>query len=657
MTAELAQLRTSTAWKITAPLRASGDTLRRLLSIGRRVHFAISSRGGIIATSKAIASIVRREGPGGLKNRIIRATGRGAMRPEAEIAYSSWIERFDTYAADALARTAGQIDALRVRPTFSFVVPAYNSPPGVMKEMVDSVLAQTYPNWELCIADDASTDVAAKEALLAQSKRDPRIKVVFRTENGHISAASNSALALATGDYVALLDHDDTIPSHALFVVAHYINAHPDAKMFYSDEDKITEDGQRFAPYFKPDWNVELIRGQNFFSHLGVYLRDLIESVGGFRETFEGAQDYDLMLRCVDAVPDTPPVHIPHVLYHWRVVAGSTAGGSEAKPYAFAAAMRALKEHLARRGIAGEVVESAPGSGYSKVVYAVPDPAPLVSIIIPTRDGLALLSHCVSSVLERTAYLNFEIVIVDNGSADPATLEYFGTISNLPNVRILRDDSPFNYSALNNRAVADAQGDLVCLMNNDIEAIHPEWLTEMVGIAMQEDVGAVGARLWYPDDRLQHGGVILGIGGIAGHAHHLLKPEESGYFSRAVLAQDLSAVTAACLLIRTALYKAVNGLDEQLAVAFNDVDFCIRVRQAGYRNVWTPHAQLYHHESATRGSDLSPGKRERFASEVMFMQNRWGAILQNDPAYNQNLSLFGNDHCFAIAAAPRIRLP
>jgi len=656
-TAELAQLRTSNSWKITTPLRVGGGAARRLLSVGRRVHFAVSSRGGALATSKALVSIVRREGVKGLKTRLVRATGHGSARPESEIAYQRWIEQFDTYSDDALARVRSYIDTMPQRPTFSFVVPTYNTSPALLKEMVDSVLAQIYPHWELCIADDASTDAATKNALAAQAKRDARIKVVYRNENGHISAASNSALALASGEFVVLLDHDDAIPRHALFVVAEYVNRHPDAQLFYSDEDKISEDGTRFGPYFKPDWNVELIRSQNFFSHLGVYRRDLIERVGGFREAFEGAQDYDLMLRCVDAARDTPPVHIPHVLYHWRVVAGSTAGGSDAKPYAFIAAMRSLSEHLARRGVSGEVVESTPNSGYTKIDYAVPDPAPLVSIVIPTRDGRALLSNCITSLLDITAYKNFEIIIVDNGSTEPATFEYFESISNLPNVRILRDDSPFNYSALNNRAVEIAQGEFICLMNNDIEAIHPEWLTEMVGIGLQPDVGAVGARLWYPDDRLQHGGVILGIGGVAGHAHHLLKPEESGYFSRAVLAQDLSAVTAACLLVRTRVYREVGGLDEQLAVAFNDVDFCIRVRDAGYRNVWTPYAQLYHHESATRGSDLSPGKRERFAREVMFMQDRWGDTLLNDPAYNPNLSLVGNDRCFATALAPRIDLP
>lgn len=650
---EIDQLRGSTSWRLTHPVRRGLDIVRMGRKLAARLRRAVSDRGGYRPACRGAYLIYRSEGVTGLIKRVQRLRSPGAVAQDVEISYAEWIEKFDTIDEKVRARLAQENASLARTPLISILVPTFNTSPILLQKMFASVQRQIYQNWELCIADDASTDSATKEELARIAALDRRVKVELRDRNGHISAASNSALKLAQGEFIALLDHDDELAEHALLVVVRYINAYPHAKLFYSDEDKLDLNGERVTPYFKPDWNIHLIRSQNYFSHLGIYNAEIVSRVGGFRLGFEGSQDHDLMLRCADEAGDENIVHIPHVLYHWRMVESSTALDGGVKPYAQNAAMRAVQDHLTRRKIAGTVRESEAYGGYLRTLYDLPSVPPRVTIVIPTRDGVGLLRQCIESIFAHTNYSNFEIIIVDNGSVLPATLDYFSSVSKMENVSVLRYDAPFNYSALNNFAVAQANGEFICLMNNDIEAIRDDWLTEMVGIALQPAVGAVGARLWYPDDRLQHGGVVLGIGGVAGHMHHMLTKSEQGYFSRGVLAQDVSAVTAACLVIRKAVYDEVGGLDETLAVAFNDVDFCIRVRDAGYRNVWTPHAELYHYESATRGSDLTPAKRTRFESEVNFMLKRWGTSLQHDPAYNVNLSLVGSNRCFAIAAEPR----
>lgn len=538
------------------------------------------------------------------------------------------------------------------KPLISVVMPCYNPKPEWLKEAIESVRRQLYPHWELCIADDASTDPAIRPILEDYSRRDARIKVVFRTLNGYISAASNSALALATGEYVALLDHDDLLAEHALFWVAEAINRQPNAGLIYSDEDKVSESGQRSNPYFKCDWNYDLFLSHNMICHLGVYKAGLLRDIGGFREGFEGSQDYDLALRCIEQLDASQIIHIPRVLYHWRMHKNSTAQISDAKPYAYVAAERALNEHLARKGVSAQVERHPEINGCYRVRYALPEPAPLVTLIIPTRNGLHLIRQCLSSILEKTDYPHYEILVVDNGSDDPQTLAYFDSVVSDPRLRILRDDRPFNFSTLNNRAVQAARGELVGLINNDIEVINPQWLTEMVSIALQPRVGCVGARLWYPNNTLQHGGVVLGLGGVAGHSHKHLPKKHPGYFGRAVLQQSFSAVTAACLVIRRSIFLEVGGMEESLKIAFGDVDFCLRVREAGYRNVWTPFAELYHHESATRGFEDTPEKKARFAGETQYLQDRWGRLLLSDPAYSPNLTLDRED--FSYSCPPRV---
>jgi GT2 family glycosyltransferase len=379
-------------------------------------------------------------------------------------------------------------------------------------------------------------------------------------------------------------------------------------------------------------------------SHLGVYRRDLVVSLGGFRLGFEGAQDHDLALRSVAAVSRDEIVHIPRILYHWRAIDGSTAVSSAAKPTAVTAAQRVVTEHVRGFDIGATVEPAAEAPMFLRVRHSLPTSAPLTSIVICTRDHASLLRTAIDSICSKTTYPNYEIVVLDNGSRDPATLTYLDSISAQPGIKVIRDDSPFNYSRLNNTAVTHTRGQVLCLLNDDIEVLTTDWLEEMVSFAAQPDVGAVGARLWYPDGTLQHGGVIIGAGGVAGHAHPRLPKGETGYFCRAVLQQELSAVTGACLVVRRDVFEEVGGLDEQIAVAFNDVDLCLRIRAAGYRNIWTPFAELIHHESASRGYEDNPEKLARFQREIRFMQDRWGAALGSDPHYNPNLSMRSGDY-------------
>ena len=566
--------------------------------------------------------------------------------------YAQWIAKHDTITDARRQAMEDEIASWAARPVISVAMPVYNPPISLLRAALDSVLAQIYPQWELCIADDASTDPDVRQVLEEYSQRDARIHVVHRPHNGHIVAASNSALAIARGDFVALLDQDDLLPAHALFEVARVIRARPNVGVIYSDEDKINEDGKRFGPHFKSDYNYELLLGQNMVSHLGVYRRTLLEEIGGFRAGMEGSQDHDLVLRCIERLAPAQVIHIPKVLYHWRMHASSTAASVDNKPYALTAGIRAVNEHLARTCPGATAEAHSEAKNYYRIVFPLPDPAPGVSIIIPTRNAYPLLHLCLGTLFEKTRYPNFEVVVVDNGSDDPALLDYLEGLKQAGKIIVLRDNGPFNFSALNNRAVARCIREYVLLLNNDVEIIEPDWLTEMVSVAARPGVGAVGARLWYPNKTLQHAGVIVGLGGVAGHAHLGLAPGNPGYLGRAVLLQSFTAVTAACLLVKRAIFDEVGGLDEHnLPVAFNDVDFCLKITQAGYRNIWTPHAQLIHHESASRGSDVAPDKQERFVSEVRFMEKKWGDRLFRDPAFNINLSL--SDPNFGLGDAPR----
>lgn len=606
----------------------------------------VQIRGGVLPVARRVIDVMRREGFGGLRSLMYRAVNAGD--------YGSWVNRFDTIDEGARSVLRTKSAALTDRPLISIVVPVFNTPADYLRAMIESVRAQIYQEWELCVCDDASTLSHVTTILNEYRTLDARIRVVRRASNGHICSASNDALAIATGRFIALLDHDDCLPEHALYMVAHYLQLHPSARMLYSDEDKLTPSGERVEPYFKSDWDPVLMLGQNMFSHLGVFETALVREVGGFRMGFEGSQDHDLVLRCSERVGVDGIIHIPHVLYHWRSTAQSTARDVSVKPYVREATVRAVREHLERAGRQAAVEPLSENSSMLSVKLAVPQPEPLVSIIIPTRDKPDLLAKCVSSLRERTNYQNFEILIVDNGSTDPRALTLLADYAKIPNVVVFRVDAPFNYSALNNEAAARARGSLLCLLNNDVEVIDRNWLSVLCGYALQSGVGAVGAALWYPNDTLQHGGVVLAGDAIAGHMHHLLHRGGAGYFGRAVLAQQVSAVSAACLLVRHDLFDAVGGLDaENLTVAYNDVDFCLKLHAAGYRNVYVPYANLYHHESASRGNDASGERALRLAREAHWMQSKWGDALSSDAFYNPNLALAGGKF-FSLALPPRI---
>ncbi|WP_214473503.1 glycosyltransferase [Mesorhizobium sp. dw_380] len=567
--------------------------------------------------------------------------------------YTSWISQYDALSDHDIGAVKSLIRSLPDKPLISIVMPVYNTSECFLREAIESVLAQHYEHWELCIADDASTDGSTVGILREYAERDSRIKLIFRPENGHISRASNSAISLCTGKWIAFLDHDDTLAPHALVCVAKALADYPDARLLYSDEDKINENGERCDPYFKSDWNLDLFRSHNLITHLGVYFAQTIRDIGGCRPGFEGAQDYDLALRFTEVIKPEQIVHIPHVLYHWRSHAGSTAKTSDSKPYAMLAGERALNEHLKR--VEPNGVAKLVGFGFS-TRYSIATPLPLVSVIIPTRDAHQLVRTCVDSITKLTTYRNFEIILIDNGSTDPDALQYFSQLSRDGVARVIRDDGPFNFSRLNNAAVEIAAGEVIALLNNDIEVIAPDWLTEMVEHALRPGIGAVGARLLYPNGTLQHGGIVMGLGGLAAHAHHGFDRWSPGYIGRAALSQNFAAVTGACLVVTKANYALVDGLNEtDLAVAYNDVDFCLRLREAGLRNIWVPGAELFHHESATRGYEETPEKLERFAREQAYMLKRWPEIIAHDPYYSLNLTLDRGD--FSIAFPPRAAKP
>ena len=416
-----------------------------------------------------------------------------------------------------------------------------------------------------------------------------------------------------------------------------YLNKHKELDIIYSDEDKIDEHGNRREPFFKPDWSSDLLLSQNYTCHLSVYRKTLIDKINGVRAGTEGAQDYDLILRATEQTDKIQ--HIPHVLYHWRAVSGSTALGAQEKDYAYRKAVEVLNDAVARRNLSAEVLETGLGA-YHRIRYDLPTPVPSVSVIIPTKDRIDLLSVCLNGLLEKTRYENFEILVVDNNSLEARTFEYFEMIEQNEKVRVLKFPGEFNFSAINNFAAAEATGEILILLNNDIEVISEGWLRELVSHAIRPGVGAVGCRLYYPDDHVQHDGIVVGMGGVAGYAHPRLKREHSGDFGRSKIIRNCSAVTAAALAVRKSIYNEVGGLDaDNLAVAFNDVDFCLRVGEAGYQNLYTPFAELYHHESVSRGLDSEPSKAARFEREATYMKNRWLHLIKNDPFYNPNLSL------------------
>ena len=555
------------------------------------------------------------------------------MEPE-EVPYGPWFEKHKP-SAEELERQRKK--KWKNPPLISVAVPAYRTPPGFLEQMILSVKEQTYPHWELCIVNASRGEDGMEQVLGRYAGGDERIRVKNLEENLGIAGNTNEALEMARGEFVGLLDHDDLLAPQALFRIAEALTADPQADAVYTDEDKVTTDlSEHFQPHFKPDFNLDLLRSNNYITHFFVVRTRLAREAGGFRREFDGAQDYDFIFRCTEEAKKV--LHVPEVLYHWRTHKASTADNPASKMYAFEAGKRAIEAHLARCGQEG-TVSLRKDLGFYRVEYPVQG-EPLVSILIPNRDQKETLEKCLNSIWEKSTYKNYEILIVENNSSSPEIFNYYREIEKRPGVQILTWKEGFNYSAINNFGEKSAAGDYLLFLNNDVEVINPRWIEELLGNCQRKEVGIVGAKLYYPDDTIQHAGTVIGIGGIAGHAFLNMPRSRTGYLHKASLQMDLSAVTAACMMMKRQVFEQLGGFEERLSVAFNDVDLCLRTVQAGYLVVYNPEVELYHYESKSRGAEDSEEKVRRFQEEIEFMRCRWMDLLKKgDPYYNRNLTL------------------
>jgi GT2 family glycosyltransferase len=555
--------------------------------------------------------------------------------------YDRWIEEFETRNPRVIEL---KMRTFKANPLISIVMPVYRTPPGILTKAILSVTAQSYKNWELCIADDASESADVQKILERYAEQDSRIKVKFLKSRSGIALCSNAALDLASGEFIALLDHDDELAEDALFYVVEALNRHPELDVLYSDEDKIDEHGRRYDPFFKPDWSPDLILSENYIAHLLVCRRELLLQTGAFRSGFDGSQDHDLVLRLTEKSDRI--FHLPRILYHWRATASSTASISTQKSYAAEAARRAIEEHLQRRAVSGKVV---PGSfpGRWRVRYALGD-EPAVSVIIASGGKIDILRENLESLFSKTEYRNVEVIVIDNSKKD--RIEQLVTAWPSP-ARPLRyidwRDQQFNYAVINNEAARRSNSPILLFLNDDTSVISGGWLTAMVEMVVRPEVGAVGAKLLYPDGRIQHAGVVMGLFGNCGHAFKGLEGDAHHYFDFPDVIRNVSAVTGACLMTRADVFHEVGGFDEiNFAVAFNDVDLCLKIREKGYRVVYTPHALLYHREAFSKTTkDLFPDSKE-----VRAMQAKWKAVIQADPYYNQNLTRSAEDYSLARKA-------
>lgn len=532
-------------------------------------------------------------------------------------------------------------------PKISIICPIWNTPENFLTEMIESVANQTYYNWELCLSDGNSENENIRKILNNYKNNDKRIKVKFLDKNLGISGNSNEALSLATGDYIGLLDHDDTLAHFALFEAVKAINENPDADFIYSDEDKLSEDGKRrFSPHFKPDFSPDTLRSYNYICHLSIFKKELLNNAGFFKEGYEGSQDYDLILRASEKAKNI--IHIPKILYHWRISKNSTALWMDNKTYAFDSAKKALKDHLNRIGLNGKADDGLSKGSY-KITYNI-NKGLLVSVIIPNKDHEEDLKRCIYSIMEKSTYKNFEIIVVENNSESESISKFYDSLtSKYCNIKIIKWNKPFNYSSVNNYAVEFAKGDILLFLNNDTEVINNGWMERMLEHVQRKDVGAAGAKLYYPNNTVQHGGVIIGILDVAGHSHKGFSRNSCGYINRLCVVQNLSAVTGACLMVRKEVFKEAGGFDENFILAYGDVDLCLKIRAKGYLIIWTPFSELYHYESITRGYEDTPEKRERINGEIKLFYNKWHDIFKKgDPYYNINLTKNKEDFSIAV---------
>lgn len=560
---------------------------------------------------------------------------------DTEEVYNVWRKKYIPNARKLKKQRAEKLD---YEPCISIIVPTYKTPEKFLKEMIDSVRNQSYENWELCIGDGSVTEDTVKNVVESYQKKDKRIKMLCLSENLGIAGNTNAALSIATGDYIALLDHDDILAPDALYEVVKWMNEHykDETDVIYTDEDKVSFDlKDYFEPHFKSDYNLDLIRSNNYICHLFVAGKSIVDQVGGFRKEYDGSQDYDFILRCIEQSKHVE--HVPKVLYHWRCHPGSTAANQESKMYCYEAGKRAIEDHLKRMGEDDCQVVMTEHLGFYHVIYPIREQKK-VSIIIPNKDQKEILERCIESIIQKTDYKNYEIIIVENNSTTNEIFEYYKTIEQRENIRVVIWKDKFNYSAINNFGVRYANGEYLLFLNNDIEVIRENWLSEMLANVQRKEVGIVGAKLLYPDNMVQHAGVIIGMGGIAGHPLSRHPADDCGYFARGIIQQNLNAVTAACMLTKKEVYEKVNGFEEKLAVAFNDIDLCLKVRKAGYLIVYDSEALLYHHESISRGKEDTLEKRNRFEGEVDYMAKKWKDVLEKgDEYYNPNLSLLSGN--------------
>ncbi len=531
-------------------------------------------------------------------------------------------------------------------PLISILVPLYNTPENYLNEMIASVQGQTYLNWQLCLADGSDEEHSFVGEIVKQAqKTDSRIVYKKLEQNLGISDNTNACIELATGEYISLFDHDDLLHPSALYYVVKAINDQ-NADFIYTDEVTFHDDNVKnlVNAHYKPDFSPDTLRSYNYICHLTTFKKSLLKKTGAFRAECDGSQDYDLILRLTEQAENI--VHVPQILYFWRGHSNSTAQDIKSKPYIVNAAHKALSDHLKRQGLNGRVEDALIPSTY-RIKYDIQG-EPLISIVIANKDQRKLLKKCISSIIERSSYRNFEIVIVENNSTQKETFEFYDEIqAQEANVRVVYWKDKFNYSLINNFGVENSKGEYVLLLNNDIEVISRDWLQEMLMFAQRADVGAVGAMLYYPDDTIQHAGVVVGIGGVAGHSHKNFPRGSYGYMSRGAIAQNYSAVTFACVMMPKKVFEQVGGIDGKFEVAFNDVDMCLRIREQGYLVVFTPYAELYHYESKSRGDEDTPEKVKRFNSEIDRFKNRWGQVLEKgDPYYNPHLTLHYEDFSF-----------
>lgn len=642
------------------PIRSSGEAADGVIEAGFQIRFPANAArsfrlrftsGGQVRTFqstvsragkhtvrlslwKRVAAYLRREGWGNtVKRAICQLTGFNRRTD-----YPSWFKRHQPSRRELERQRR---EAFEDPVVFSIVVPLYRTKEAYLKELLDSVLAQTYPHWELCLADGSGPEASLESAVRRLAGGETRIRYRLLPQNLGIAENTNAAINMATGDFVALADHDDRLAPNALYECAKALQRHKNAEVLYTDEDKIDMSGKtHFEPNFKPDFNPDYLRSLNYICHMFVAKRSLLDRAGLMRQEYDGAQDYDFILRCCEQAAEI--LHIPRILYHWRCHLESTASNPESKLYAFEAGRLALEAHYRRLELPA-TVSNASYLGMYHTVYHW-DQTPLISILIPNKDHAADLKKCMDSIDLKSSYRNYEYVIIENNSTEAETFHFYEELKKRPNVTVAEYQGDFNFSRINNFGERYARGEYLLLLNNDTEMIDENCLQEMLNYCMREDVGIVGARLWYEDDTIQHAGVVVGLGGVAGHTFVGAGPHDPGYQKRILCAQDYSAVTAACLMVKRSLYQKVGGLTEEFAVAFNDIDFCLKIRALGKLVVYNPYAKLHHYESKSRGYEDTPEKIRRFNSEIERFQKRWAEFLKKgDPCYNPNLTLSRSD--------------